>query len=124
MTPVPARGSAPRSRNARLGAALMALPFFVVVARWERTTPGPRPGVGDRAALIGLGVMGYYLASLLDFIGLESIPAGLERLILFLYPTIVVVLTALLYRRPIGVPQGWALLLSYAGILLMSLARR
>jgi drug/metabolite transporter (DMT)-like permease len=57
--------------------------------------------------------------SLLDFKGLEYISAELERLILFLYPTIVVFLTALLYRRPISRLQRWALVLSYAGILLV-----
>ena len=63
--------------------------------------------------------MGYFLASLLDFIGLEYIYAGLERLILFLYPTIVVLLTALLQKRPVSGQQRWALLLSYTGILLV-----
>jgi len=59
--------------------------------------------------------MGYCLASLLDFKGLESISAGLERLILFLYPTFVILLTGLLYRRPIAGIQRVALVLSYAG---------
>ncbi len=59
---------------------------------------------------------GYYLASLLDFKGLEHVSAGLERLVLFLYPTFVVVLTALLYRRRISMAQRLALALSYAGI--------
>ena len=66
--------------------------------------------------LLFLGVIGYYLASLLDFMGLELIPAGLERLILFLYPTFVVLLTAGIYRRRIGRASGLALLLSYVGI--------
>lgn len=69
--------------------------------------------------LVLLGLLGYYMASFLDFSGLQYISAGLERLILFLYPTIVVLLTALLYRRPIGKAQGAALLLSYAGIALV-----
>ena len=98
---------------------LMSLPFFLVVAVWSRPPRDRVQGAGDWAAVVVLGVIGYYLASLLDFLGLQSIPAGLERLILFLYPTMVVVLTALLYRRPIAVPQRWALLLCYAGILLV-----
>jgi drug/metabolite transporter (DMT)-like permease len=99
---------------------MMALPVFLAVALWDRASSGQghRTG-GDWAALMVLGILGYYLASLLDFEGLEYISAGLERLILFLYPTIVVILTAALYRRPIGVPQRWALLLSYAGIALV-----
>ncbi len=98
---------------------LMALPFFLAVALWSREPDGQERRTGDWTALILLGIMGYYLASLLDFKGLEYISAGLERLILFLYPTIVVFLTAILYRRPISRPHRWALALSYAGILLV-----
>ncbi len=98
---------------------LMSLPFFLVVALWSGPPRDRRPGGGDWAALVLLGVMGYYLASLLDFLGLQTIPAGLERLILFLYPTMVVVMTAMLYRRRIGAAQRWALVLCYAGILLV-----
>lgn len=97
----------------------LALPFFLAVALWSREPDVQKRRSGDWMALMLLGLMGYYLASLLDFKGLEYISAGLERLILFLYPTIVVFLTALLYRRPISRAQRWALLLSYAGILLV-----
>jgi len=98
---------------------LLALPVFLAVALWQRS--GTRKGHPPRdwAALAILGVMGYYLASLLDFTGLKYISAGLERLILFLYPTFVVLLSALLYHHRIGRGQGVALLLSYAGILLV-----
>jgi drug/metabolite transporter (DMT)-like permease len=98
---------------------LMSLPFFLLVALWSRPPRDRVQGAGDWAAVVVLGVIGYYLASLLDFLGLQYIPAGLERLILFLYPTMVVVLTALLYRRPIAVAQRWALLFCYVGILLV-----
>jgi drug/metabolite transporter (DMT)-like permease len=66
-----------------------------------------------------LGFLGYYLSSLLDFEGLAYISAGLERLILYLYPTFVVLLTAGVYRKAINRHQGFALVLSYAGILLV-----
>jgi len=98
---------------------LMALPFFLLVALWSGPPKDRVQRPKDWAALVILGVMGYYLASLLDFLGLQYISAGMERLILFLYPTMVVILTALLYRRPIARPQRWALLLCYAGILLV-----
>lgn len=98
---------------------LLALPIFLAVALWERDPSSNRHSAGDWGVLAILGVTGYYLASLLDFTGLEYISAGLERLILFLYPTIVVLLSAVLYRRRIGRAQGVALLLSYAGILLV-----
>ncbi len=95
---------------------LFALPFFLVAAMWR---PSARPTpltASDRLGIVVLGILGYYLASFLDFSGLELISAGLERLILFLYPTLVVVLTAVLYRRRIAVAQLAALALSYAGI--------
>ncbi|MCG6862939.1 MAG: DMT family transporter [Chromatiaceae bacterium] len=98
---------------------LIALPVFLAVALWHRNGAAKEHRAGDWAALVVLGVTGYYLASLLDFSGLEYISAGLERLILFLYPTFVVLLSALLYRRRISRVQGIALLLSYAGILLV-----
>ncbi len=95
---------------------LFALPFFLLVALWDSTTGNDTRSRRDWGALLLLGFTGYYLASLLDFKGLEYIPAGLERLILFLYPTFVVLLTALLYRRPVAGVQRMALALSYAGI--------
>jgi drug/metabolite transporter (DMT)-like permease len=98
---------------------VMALPFFLVIALWRSEPERRQRRSGDWMALFVLGIMGYYLASLLDFKGLTYISAGMERLILFLYPTIVVFLTAMLYRRPISRKQQLALLLSYAGILMV-----
>lgn len=95
---------------------LFALPFFLAVALWHGKAAAATRRREDWVALLFLGVTGYYLASLLDFKGLEHISAGLERLILFLYPTFVVLLTALLYRRGISGAQRLALLLSYVGI--------
>ena len=96
---------------------LFSAPFFLVVA-WRHAgqkdlTP-LRPY--DYLALLILGLLGYYLSSLFDFIGLQYISAGLERLILFLYPTMVVVLSALILGKPFGRKEMVALLLSYAGI--------
>jgi drug/metabolite transporter (DMT)-like permease len=97
----------------------LALPFFLAAAFWKGNSTYPPNQKSDWIGLLVLGILGYYLASLLDFKGLEYISAGLERLILFLYPTLVVLLTALLYRQPIGKSQQWALILSYAGIILV-----
>jgi drug/metabolite transporter (DMT)-like permease len=98
---------------------LLALPFFLAIALWSRKPKSQERQPGDWLALLALGITGYYLASFLDFKGLEYISAGLERMILFLYPTLVVLFTALLYRRPIGRAQRWALLLSYCGIIMV-----
>jgi len=96
---------------------LFALPFFLAVALWlKRQGHVPSPTRRELGLTAVLGTMGFYLASLLDFSGLAYIPAGLERLILFLYPTLVVLFSALVYRRPVTVREGGALALSYLGI--------
>lgn len=71
--------------------------------------------------MLGLGLIGYYCSSFLDFLGLQYISAGLERLILFLYPTMTVILAAVLYRRAIGSKVIAAMALCYAGIALVFL---
>jgi len=94
-----------------------ALPLFLAVAHWNRGRVAiERPRRRDWTLLLVVGLLGYYLASLLDFSGLQHISAGLERLILFLYPTLVVLLSALFLGRRIGAREVAALLLSYAGI--------
>jgi len=89
---------------------LFALPFFLVVTLWlQRQAHIPSPTRRELGLIAVLGVLGFYLASLLDFSGLACIPAGLEHLILFLYPTLVVLFSALFYRKPvtIGDGSGW-----------------
>ena len=72
----------------------------------------------EGTAIVALGVLGYYLASLSDFIGLRYISAGLERLILFVYPTLVVVIEAGLFEIRLQRRQKLALFITYAGIFL------
>ena len=101
---------------------LFALPFFLVVALWlQRQTHIPAPSRRELGLIAVLGILGFYLASLLDFSGLAYIPAGLERLILFLYPTLVVLFSALFYRRPVTLRERGALVLSYLGIVVVFL---
>jgi drug/metabolite transporter (DMT)-like permease len=96
---------------------LFSAPFFIAMAWWAGRRPAARPITRrDWRALVWLGFIGYYLASLLDFMGLVYITAALERLVLFLYPTLVVLLSAVLRGRPISRRAMLALLLSYAGI--------
>lgn len=94
-----------------------SLPFFVIAAGWSSRNAHATPlARQDWFAVLALGLIGYYLSSLLDFTGLQYISAGLERLILFLYPTLVVLLSAALFKRRIGRSERLALVLSYAGI--------
>ena len=94
-----------------------AAPFFVVSYWWASRGAQPISG-RDHGRLIALGVLGYYLASYLDFLGLQHVSAALERLILFLNPTIVLLLSAFFLAKRIRRPEWIALALSYAGIVL------
>lgn len=99
---------------------LFALPFFMVMV-WighNQRTAHRR----DWLRLMLAGFLGYYLASVLDFVGLEYISASLERIILFLYPTLTVIFTAVIFRQRISWLTIWAILLSYGGTLLVMLA--
>lgn len=102
---------------------LFALPLFLALVWWAgRSRNGVRPAPltrRDWLGVISLGVTGYYLASFLDFWGLEYITASLERLILYLNPTLVLVLGWLLYGRRITRLQAVAMAVSYAGVLLV-----
>jgi drug/metabolite transporter (DMT)-like permease len=96
---------------------LFSAPFFLIVAlRHLLVNRGNVLNLKDYLALLVLGLLGYYLSSLFDFIGLQYISAELERLILFLYPTFVVIISALLFGKAFGRKEIVALLLSYAGI--------
>src|ERR1700730_10702130 len=95
---------------------LFALPMFVILTWWAGR--GKRPLTWrDVRAVLGLGFCGYYLSSFLDFAGLRYISASLERLILYLNPTLVLGLGDLLFRRKVSRRQIIALAVSYAGVL-------
>jgi len=97
---------------------LMSVPFFAAALWW--TSRGAAPlSRRDHALLLVIGVLGYYLASYFDFLGLQYISAALERLILYLNPTLVLLLSLLVLRRPVTRFDLLALLLSYGGILLV-----
>jgi len=98
---------------------VFSVPFFIGVALWVGRQHAEPLNTHERMLVLGLGLVGYYLSSFLDFLGLQYISAGLERLILFLYPTMTVLLSALLYQRAIGRKVIAAMALSYAGIALV-----
>jgi drug/metabolite transporter (DMT)-like permease len=96
----------------------LALPMFWLV-KLLRREDGPPMTRADRWQLIGLGLAGYYLSSLFDFLGLVTVSASLERLILFLYPTFTVLLSAVFAHHPITRRVAGALVISYTGMLLV-----
>ena len=101
---------------------LFALPFFIAMGLWaerqavSRENPLTRR---DVLSIVGLGFVGYYLSSYLDFLGLQYITASLERLILYLNPTLVVLLGWVLYKKPIQPIRMVAMAVSYSGVLLV-----
>jgi len=98
---------------------IYSAPFFALMAWWAtRRAPAPI-GRRDWLHILWLGFIGYYLASLVDFMGLQYVSASLERLMLYLYPTLVVVLSAILLKQRITGRILTALALSYAGIVLV-----
>lgn len=97
---------------------LFALPLFLMLA-WYASRNKPSLSARDWRALSALGFCGYYLASFLDFAGLQYISANLERLILYLNPTIVLLAGKVLFKRPVSRRQWLALGTSYLGVLLV-----
>jgi len=97
---------------------LFALPLFAVMAWWAGRGKPPLTR-RDWMGVLGLGVTGYYLASFLDFAGLAYITASLERLILYLNPTLVLLFGWLAYGRRIRRAQLLGMAISYAGVMLV-----
>ncbi len=97
---------------------LFSLPVFAAVAIWKSRTE-PALARVDHWRLLGLGLVGYYLSSFLDFLGLQFISVGLERLILFLTPTFVLLMTSVWLKRHISRNQWLSMLVSYCGIVLV-----
>jgi drug/metabolite transporter (DMT)-like permease len=98
---------------------VFSLPFFLIVGFWsQRGAPKPLEK-RDWWAVIGLGLLGYYFSSYMDFLGLQYIPASLERLILYLYPTFTLLLSAFLFKKAVTRRMLIALAVSYAGIALV-----
>lgn len=102
---------------------LLSLPVFLAIAVWQAHQAHRGRLVAlttrQRWQVVGLGFIGYYLASLLDFIGLQYITASLERLILFLSPTFVLFISAVFLKKHISSTQWLALALSYLGVSLV-----
>jgi len=96
----------------------LSLPFFLAIGWWLRKQE-PRLTPRDWGAVVGLGFLGYYAASFLDFVGLQWVGAGVGRLILYLFPTLVVLLSFLFLKKTPGAREVLALVLSYAGIALV-----
>ncbi|QKS30343.1 DMT family transporter [Accumulibacter sp.] len=96
---------------------IFSLPAFLWVG-FVASRSAPPLRRQDWLAVLLLGLLGYYGASMLDFLGLQYISAGLERLILFTYPTLTLIIAVLWLGKRLGRREIASLLLSYAGIAL------
>ena len=92
-----------------------ALPVFLWVGLAHQRAGASLSG-GDWGRLFLLGCLGYYGASILDFWGLQFISAGLERLILFTYPTLTILIGVLFQGKAFTRREGVAIALCYTGI--------
>jgi drug/metabolite transporter (DMT)-like permease len=99
---------------------MFSVPFFVLLALWQMRRGQPL-SASDRWRMVGLGLIGYYASSMLDFLGLQYITAGLERLILFLSPSFVLLISVLFLNRKVRRVEWMALAAAYAGIVLVFL---
>ena len=96
---------------------VFSLPFFLIAAFLISNKAGNVRMTGKQwLQLLALGISGYYLSAYFDFKGLQYISAGLERLILFLYPTFVLLINRVVFKQTISRIQIVALILTFAGI--------
>ncbi|MFC0185292.1 Threonine/homoserine efflux transporter RhtA [Pseudarcicella hirudinis] len=98
---------------------LSSLPFYLIILAFKqkKNENVQKITIKQWSWIVILGIVGYYLASLFDFWGLNYITASVERLILFLYPTIVVIISAIFLKKPIFKIQYFALIITYLGVL-------
>jgi drug/metabolite transporter (DMT)-like permease len=96
---------------------LFSLPFFIVSAVYSSNqNKNVRFTRKQWIAVAAVGCLGYYVSSLLDFLGLQYISAGIERLVLFIYPTLVLLISSLIFKTKINLLQWLALSITYVGL--------
>jgi drug/metabolite transporter (DMT)-like permease len=102
---------------------IFSLPFFVVSAITASSRQdNVKFTTKQWVSIAVIGCLGYYVSSLLDFLGLQYISAGIERLVLFIYPTLVLLMVALIFKEKIKRKQWIAVGITYAGLLVAFVA--
>ncbi len=97
---------------------LFSAPFYAVILYFQNRKQSDVPKLTGKEWLwmLAIGLVGYYLAAFFDFWGLKYITASVERLILFIYPTLVVIISAIFLKKPIYKIQYIALIITYLGV--------
>ncbi len=96
---------------------IFALPFYLFISIRETKKKNQyQLSRKDILFVFGLGFIGYYIASYFDFYGLQFISASLERLVLFIYPTLVIIISSLALKKKATKIQIYAILITYLGI--------
>ncbi len=99
---------------------VFSLPIFWLAVWWNQRVSSPKPLIKkDIIKVCAIGLLGYFLSSYLDFLGLHYISAGLERIILYLTPAIVLVLSKFFLKKEIDRRQYWAMVVAYLGIMMV-----
>lgn len=96
---------------------LFSLPFYLAILHFLKSPPQEKIVRKEYLWLIFFGFIGYYLASYFDFLGLQYIKAGLERIILFVYPTLVLIIGKVFLKEKISAKQIIAILITYFGVI-------
>lgn len=97
---------------------LFSLPFYILILYLNKQKSTVKASKRDYLWIFFFGFIGYYLASYFDFLGLQYIKAGLERIILFIYPTLVIILGKIFLKHKITPQQIIAILITYLGIVI------
>ena len=95
---------------------LLSLPFYLLILLYSRRKQTKIIEPVHYAWAIGMGLLGYYMSSLFDFIGLQYVSAGIERIILFIYPTLALLINYLIFKVAISKRQWLAICITYLGI--------
>jgi len=96
---------------------VFSVPFFMGAAAFSSNKTTNVKFTGWQWFYVAMiGCLGYYVSSFLDFIGLKFVSAGIERLILFIYPTITLMMSAIIFREKIKPLQWLALVVTYFGL--------
>jgi drug/metabolite transporter (DMT)-like permease len=99
---------------------LIALPLFWGIYWWQAHRQVMSPlTLKDQIKIFSLGFMGYFLSSYLDFLGLQYISVGLERIVLYLTPTIVLLISYFVLNKAISRLQWYALAVGYLGVIVV-----